>query len=96
MSEKLKDFCVYKKMAPICLQEKEIYKKYKDFQFSLINKSAETFKMRDVVKNVCEKIAKNLDFVENSNFIRGSTEAAALSCSGVNSQKNTHGGALLV
>ena len=52
MSEKLKDFCVYKKMAPICLQEKEIYKKYKNFQFSLINESVETFKMRDVVKNL--------------------------------------------
>ena len=34
-------------------------------------------KKRDTVqKNACEKITENLDVAENSNFIRGSTEAA--------------------
>ena len=43
-----------------------------------------------------EKIAENLDFVENSNLIRGITEALVCSCSRVNSQENTHGKVLLL
>ena len=37
-------------------------------------------------------MSKNIDFVENSNFIRGSIEAAARGYSGINLQKITHGG----
>ena len=36
-----------------------------------------------------KKNAENLDFIERSNFIRGSTEAGFCACSGVNSQENT-------
>ena len=35
------------------------------------------------------KIGENLDFVENSNFIRESTEAAVHRFSVINSQENT-------
>ena len=35
------------------------------------------------------KIGENLDFVENSNFIRESTEAAVRRFSVINSQENT-------
>ena len=45
-----------------------------------------------MVENAWEEVEDNLHFVENSNFIRGSTEADIRNCSGVNSQKNTHGG----
>ena len=62
----------------------------------LCNKRVKGFKERDTVQNVWEKIAENLDFVENSNFIRGNTEAVVRCCSGVNCQKNIHGGVLLL
>ena len=38
-----------------------------------------------------KKIAENLDFVENSDFIRGSTGAGFRMCSSLNSQENTRG-----
>ena len=38
-----------------------------------------------MVLNVWEKVGENLCFVENSNFIKGSTEAAVRGCSSVNS-----------
>ena len=41
-----------------------------------------------MVQNAWEKISGNLDFVENNNFIRESTEAAIRGFSGINSQKN--------
>ena len=41
-----------------------------------------------------KKIGQNLDFVENSNFIRESIGAGFRGFSAVNSQENTHGGAL--
>ena len=47
------------------------------------------------MKNVSVKIAENLYFAENSNFIRWSKEAVACSYSRVNSQENTHGRELL-
>ena len=48
-----------------------------------------------MVQNVLEKVAENLDFVENSNLIRESTETAVCRCSGIYSQENIRGGALL-
>ena len=57
----------------------------------------------DTVLNVCEIIAENVDFVENSKFIRGSTVAVVhinraltqvFSCEGTFSQ-NTPGQLLL-
>ena len=49
-----------------------------------------------MVQNVWAKIAENLDFVENSNFlIRRSTKAGVRGGSRVNSQENTRDGVLL-
>ena len=42
-----------------------------------------------MVRNVCEKITENLDFVENSNFIEGNTETAVPGYSGVNLKKKS-------
>ena len=42
-----------------------------------------------MVRNVCEKITENLDFVENSNFIKGNTETAVPGYSGVNLKKKS-------
>ena len=53
------------------------------------------FKSRDVVQNIWEKTTENFDFVENSNIIRRSAEAAVRGCSGEKSQKNTEDGVLL-
>ena len=47
------------------------------------------------VQNVWKEIAENLDFVENSDFIRESIEAAFHGCSVINSQENTCGGVVL-
>ena len=49
----------------------------------------------DMVQNAWENIAENLGFVENSNFIRESTEAAVSRFSAVNSHENTCGGVQL-
>ena len=39
---------------------------------------------------------ENLDFVENSNFVRGSAKAGFRGCSTVDSQEKTRGGALFL
>lgn len=44
------------------------------------------------MQNVWEKLPQNLDFAENSKFIRASTEAAFRVCYGENLQKNISGG----
>ena len=46
-----------------------------------------------MVRNVSEKTAESLDFVENSNFITGSTEAAVRRPF-ENSQENTSVGVI--
>ena len=43
--------------------------------------------LRDVVQKVFEKIVDNLDFVENINYIRESSETAVLEFSGINLQE---------
>ena len=48
-----------------------------------------------MVQIVWEKYGENLDFVENSNFIKEDAEGAVCGCSGINLQKNTHRGILL-
>ena len=48
-----------------------------------------------IVKNVWGKTAENIDFVENSNFIRENTEAPVRGCSSVNWQGNICGRFLL-
>ena len=52
----------------------------------LDDKRVKVPKKKDMLRNVQESITGNLDFVENSNFIRGDAEAAARKFSGVNSR----------
>ena len=54
--------------------------------FSSLCKRVIGVEKKDTVQNVWEKIAENLDFVENSNFATKSAEAAVDGCSGINSQ----------
>ena len=66
----IKDDCVDKKWYHCSWKKKKyLHKKYKGFQFSLIKEWKKDFKKRDVIENVWTKVAENLDFVENSNFI---------------------------
>ena len=53
------------------------------------------FYKKNTVQRVMEKIPENLDFAENSNIIRKSTQAAICWCSGFNSQENTCGRVVL-
>ena len=48
-----------------------------------------------MVQNIWKKIAENLDFVEKSKFIKGSSEAATHRSSGINLQENSREGVLL-
>ena len=43
-----------------------------------------------MVQNKWEKTAGNLEFVENVNYIRGSTEAAVCECSGTDLHYKIH------
>ena len=43
--------------------------------------------LRDVLQKVFEKIVDNLDFVENINYIRESSETAVLEFSGISLQE---------
>lgn len=65
-----------------------------DFQFSMI-KEGKASKWKDMVQNIWKKIAENLDFVEKSKFIKGSSEAATHRSSGINLQENSREGVLL-
>ena len=77
------------------MQEEEILAQ-KVHRFPVLyGKREKGFEKRDMVQNAWEGIAKNWNFVENSNFIREITEAAVRSCSGVNSEQNTHNEVLL-
>ena len=52
-------------MLTLCLQKKKcLQKKCKAFQFCMV---------KDAVQNAREKVAKSLDFEENGNFIRASS-----------------------
>ena len=46
-------------------------KKWKAFQFCMIR--VKDFKEKDAVENAWEKVAERLDFAENANFIRASS-----------------------
>ena len=58
------------------MQEEEILASKAETFSVLYDKKVKGFKEKVMVQNDGEKIAKNLDFVENSDFNRGSTEAA--------------------
>ena len=60
-------------MATLCLQEEEMLaEKVKGFPV-LYDKGVTGFKEKDAVQNACEKVAESLDFAENGNFIRASS-----------------------
>ena len=60
-------------MATLCLQEEEILaEKLKDFPV-LYGKRVKGFKEKDAVQKAWEKVAENLDFGENGNFIIASS-----------------------
>ena len=48
-----------------------------------------------MVRNVLQKTTEDLGFVENSSFIRGSTEEAVCGCSGISAHENTRDSVLL-
>ena len=48
-----------------------------------------------MVQNGLEKTTEDLGFVENSSFIRGSTEEAVRGCSGISAHENTRDSVLL-
>ena len=61
------------KMATLYLQEKEVVaEKLEDFPV-LHDKRVKGFKEKDAVQNTWEKVAENLDFAENGNFIGSSS-----------------------
>ena len=48
-----------------------------------------------MVRNVLQKTTEDLCFVENSSFIRGSTEEAVRGCYGIIAHENTRDSVLL-
>ena len=60
-------------MAALCLREEELLckKKWKAFQFCIIR--VKGFKEKYTVKNAWEKVGESLDFAENVNIIRASS-----------------------
>ena len=60
-------------MATLCLQEEEtLAEKVKGFSI-LYDKGVKCFKEKYAVQNAWEKVALSLDFAENGNFIRPSS-----------------------
>ena len=60
-------------MATLCLQEEEILaEKVQGFPV-FYDKRVKGFKEKDAVQNAWEKVAESLDFAENGNFIRASS-----------------------
>ena len=60
-------------MATFCLQEEEMLPEKMDGFSVLYDKRIRGFKEKNSVQNAWEKVAKNLDFTENGNFIRASS-----------------------
>ena len=61
------------KIATLCLWEEEMLpEKENDFPV-LHDKRVKGFKEKDVVQNAWEWVAERLDFAENGNFIRASS-----------------------
>ena len=60
-------------MTTLCLQEEEtLPEKVEGFPV-LYDKRVKVFKEKDSVQNAWEKVAESLQFAENSNFIRESS-----------------------
>ena len=60
-------------MTTLCLQEEEMLPEKMEGFPVLYDKRVRGFKEKDSVKNAWEKVAESLNFTENSNFIRASS-----------------------
>ena len=60
-------------MATLCLQEEEMLAEKVKGSPVLYDKRVKGFKEKDAVQNAWEKVAESLDFAENGNFIRASS-----------------------
>ena len=61
------------KVVTLCLQEEEMLPEKMEGFPVLYDKRVRGFKEKDSVKNAWEKVAESLNFTENSNFIRASS-----------------------
>ena len=59
-------------MATLCLQQEEMLQEKMEVFPILNDERVRGFKEKDSVQNTWEKVAENLDFTENGNFIRAS------------------------
>ena len=60
-------------MTTLCLQEEEMLPEKVEGFPVLYDKGVKVFKEKDSVQNAWEKVAESLQFAENSNFIRESS-----------------------
>ena len=60
-------------MTTLCLQEEEMLPEKVEGFPVLYDKRVVIFKEKDSVQNTWEKVAESLQFAENSNFIRESS-----------------------
>ena len=60
-------------MTTLCLQEEEMLPEKVEGFPVLYDKRVKVFKEKDSVQNAWEKVAEKLQFAENSNFIRESS-----------------------
>ena len=82
-------------MTPSCLRKEEILaSKVQGFPV-LHDQRVKGYYKLDMVRNVLQKTTEDLGFVENSSFIRGSTEEAVCRCSGISAHENTRDSVLL-
>ena len=61
------------KIAALCLQQKEMLAEKVEGFPALYDKRVKDFEEKDTVQNVWEKVTESLDFAENGNFIRVSS-----------------------
>ena len=59
-------------MSTLCLQEEILEEKVQGFPV-LYDKRVQGFKGKDAIQNAWEKVAESLEFAENGNFIRASS-----------------------
>ena len=61
------------KIATLCLQQEEMLQEKMEVFPILNDERVRGFKEKDSVQNTWEKVAESLDFTENGNFIRASS-----------------------
>ena len=61
------------KITTFCLQEEEMLAEKVEGFPALYDKRVKDFEEKDAVQSVWEKVTESLDFAENGNFIRASS-----------------------